>query len=335
MSGPNGRVGVVVLTYDRRADVLRTVERLRALPSAPPLVVVDNGSPDGTFEALTARFPDLDVVPLRENRGAAGRNAGVARLDTPYVAFCDDDTWWAPGMLGRAADVLDAHPTLALVTGTVLVEPGARVDPTCAEMADSPLDAPAGLPGRPVLGFLCAASVVRRRAFLDAGGFEPRFFLGGEEALLAIDLAARGWALTYVDDVIVHHEPSARRDSRRRRRLLLRNALWCAWLRRPLVSALRVTARLVRAHVRDPDLIPALAAALVGARWAAAHRRVVPREVERGLRALDAQWRPSSAGRRPFLYMRRPLAGVLRRRARPEPAARTPTEPAAHRSRAP
>ena len=67
-----------------------------------------------------------------------------------------------------------------------------------------------------VLGFLAGASVVRRHAVLDVGGFEPRFFLGGEEQLLAIDLRAAGWCLAYVDDVVVHHHPSPRRDIGRR-----------------------------------------------------------------------------------------------------------------------
>jgi GT2 family glycosyltransferase len=141
-----------------------------------------------------------------------------------------------------------------------------------------------------VLGFLCAASMVRRQPFIDVGGFEPRFFLGGEEQLLAIDLAAAGFVLAYIEDVVVHHEPSAQRDSAGRRRSLLRNALWCAWLRRPVTSALRVTATLVLAHRRDPVLRPALRQALGGLPWVLRHRRRVPKEVERELRLLDARW---------------------------------------------
>jgi GT2 family glycosyltransferase len=129
--------------------------------------------------------------------------------------------------------------------------------------------------------------MVRRRAFLRVGGFEPRLFLGGEEHLLAIDLAAAGFALAYVDDVIVHHHPSTQREAGRRRRLLLRNALWCAWLRRPAPAALRLTLALVCKRRRDPALVPALAAALAGMLWIIRHRRVVPRDVERSLRTLE------------------------------------------------
>jgi GT2 family glycosyltransferase len=284
------RVGVVVLTHDRPQELERTLGRMRALPEQPRLIVVDNAGSVST--ALIRRFPGVELLRLPRNLGAAGRNAGVALLRTPYVAFCDDDTWWAPGALRRAADLLDEHPPLAVVTGKVLVGLGARLDPTCALMAQSPLRGAPGLPGRSVLGFRCAATMVRRRAFQRVGGFEPRFFLGGEEQLLAIDLAAAGFALAYVDDVVVHHHPSPRRERARRRRLL-RNALWCAWLRRPATTALRTTWAIARAHLGDPALAPALASALAGTPWIVRRRRVVPLEVEERLCVLE---RPARHG---------------------------------------
>jgi len=116
---------VVVITATRRDEVLRAPDRLSALPERPHVVVVDNGSTDGTAEAVRTAFPLVQLVASPENLGAVGRNVGVARLDTPYVAFCDDDTWWDSGSLRAAADVLDAHPRLAVVTARILVEPPA------------------------------------------------------------------------------------------------------------------------------------------------------------------------------------------------------------------
>jgi GT2 family glycosyltransferase len=285
MRESDARVGVVLLTHNRPRELARTLERMLALPERPPVVVVDNGAT--IADDLTAHFPGIEVVRLPRNLGAAGRNAGAAMLTTPYVAFCDDDSWWAPGALDHAADLLDDDPRLGLVTGKVLVGSEERIDPTCTEMARSPLPASPGLPGPAVLGFLCAATVVRRRMFLRVGGFEPRFFLGGEEALLAIDVAAAGYTLAYVENIVVHHHPSMRRENRRRQRLLLRNALWCAWLRRPAPRALRLTLAMTRAHLGDPELTPALASALAGAPWVVRRRRVVPPEIERGLRTLE------------------------------------------------
>jgi GT2 family glycosyltransferase len=280
-------VGVVVLTHNRMADLAVTLAAMCALAERPRLVVVDNASRDGTSELVRTRFPDVELVRLERNAGAAGRNAGVARLDTTYVAFCDDDAWWAPGSLASAAAMLDAHPALGLVCGRVLVGKEARIDAASAAMAASPLPPTPGLPGRPILGFLCAASMLRREVFVGVGGFEPRFFLGGEEELLALDLAAAGWALAYVPDVVVHHHPSPRRDSTGRRSLLLRNALWVAWLRLRMPAALRRSlAVLDRTHSRREQL-GAVVAALVAAPWILRRRRVVPVYIEEALRGLD------------------------------------------------
>jgi GT2 family glycosyltransferase len=154
-------------------------------------------------------------------------------------------------------------------------------------MARSPLPRVPGVPGTPILGFLAGASIVRRSAFLAAGGFEPRLFLGGEEALIAIDLAVRGWHMAYVPELIVHHHPSRVRDAGARRRLLMRNALWLAWLRRPLPVALRETLRLARTCRFDNAVLAAFGDAARGLGWVSAHRRVVPHDVEEALRLVE------------------------------------------------
>jgi GT2 family glycosyltransferase len=203
------------------------------------------------------------------------------------VALCDDDTWWASGSIRRAADALDAHRSIAIVTARVLVGPEEREDPTSAEMAQSPLSRPAGFPGPAILGFLAGASMIRRDAFLGVGGFEPNFFLGGEEALVAYDLAEAGWAMMYLPTAVVHHHPSRLRDSPARRRLLLRNALWVTWLRRPFGSVWRETKNAL-AHVWfDPGLRPAVVEALRGVGWILRRRRKLSTRVESEIRLLE------------------------------------------------
>ena len=122
-----------------------------------------------------------------------------------------------------AADLLDAYPHVAVLSARVLVGPEQREDPACAIMAASPLPS-AGLPGPALLGFLAGAAAMRRAAFLQAGGYEPRLFLGGEEALLTLDLVTRGWQVAYAPQLTVHHYPSTVRDGEGRRHCLVRNA---------------------------------------------------------------------------------------------------------------
>src|SRR5829696_4519460 len=208
----NATVSAVMITRDRRAEATRAVERLLRLPDAPPVIVVDNASSDGTPRALAGLDDRVRVVALHRNAGAAGRNVGVEVASTPYVAFVDDDSGWAPGALGLAGELLRSSPPLAVVAARVMVgEPG-RPDPTCLAMAASRLPAEARLPGPPVLGFISCGAVVRRDAFRAVGGFDERYGVGGEELPLAIELARHGWKLAYVDDVVAHHWPSPIRD---------------------------------------------------------------------------------------------------------------------------
>jgi GT2 family glycosyltransferase len=273
------RISVVVLTHNRAAELARTLTHTLALPERPAVIVVDNGSSDGTPEMVSARFPEARLIRLAENYGAAARNLGARSARTPYVAFCDDDTCWAPGSLAFAERLLAEHPRVAALSARVLVGVDERQDPACAAMAASPLPS-AGLPGRAVVGFLAGASVFRREAFLQGGGYEPRFFIGGEEALLAYDLLARGWHIVYNDRLTVHHHPSSYRDARGRRRLLARNALWVAWLRRPLPAALGRTLRVMWSGLPDRAAIAGCVDALRGLPWVLRNRRVIPPHVE-------------------------------------------------------
>ncbi|MFC0007684.1 glycosyltransferase family 2 protein [Micromonospora siamensis] len=273
-------VTVVVATRNRRHQLLETLTR-----HAAPVIVVDNGSTDGTPAAVRAEFPEIRVIELGRNAGAgAARNAGVDATDTPFVAFADDDSYWAPGALDRAADLLRAHPGTALLAARVLVGPDRRLDPICPAMAAAPLGTAPGAPGPTVLGFLGCAVVLRREAYRRVGGFTERLGTYGEEALLAMDLAAAGWNLAYAPELVAHHLPQPDgRDPGARARVEARNRLLTAALRRP---GRVVLGEMVRAW-RAPRQRAALVDAARELGWALRHRRPLPSGVERNLATLE------------------------------------------------
>lgn len=157
-------VTVVIATHNRADELTGTLERLRALPERPPVIVVDNASGDGTVERVRASHPWVSVIALVRNLGAAGRNVGVRQASTPYVALSDDDSWWSAGALPRATALLDEHPDVGLVAAHILVGPNHRPDPTCLLMRDSRLPAMNGVPGARSSGFSPAprSSAARR-----------------------------------------------------------------------------------------------------------------------------------------------------------------------------
>ncbi|MBC7278822.1 glycosyltransferase [Nocardioides sp.] len=284
-------VTVVVITRNRWPDLRESLPRHRC-----PVILLDNGSEDGTPAHVRASFPDIDVIELGSNFGAVARNMGVERATTPYVAFADDDSWWSPGALSSAALTLDSYPRLAVLAARVLVGKDERPDPLCAAMEASPLGTEPDLPGPSVLGFLACGAIVRRDAFLAAGGFDEVVFFGGEEERLALDLASQGLGLAYVDDVVARHRPSPGRDRAERLARGERNRLLTAVMRRPWPVVARQMLRAMRQG--DPGLrgvlraVPALPRALRA-------RRPVDRQVEAARRLVDTAPSLGAASRRP------------------------------------
>jgi GT2 family glycosyltransferase len=283
---PAPAIPVVIVTRDRRERLLSTLGRLAALPERPSVVVVDNGSRDGTVAALRARHRDVEVHALDRDHGAAARNVALRALDAPYVALCDDDSWWAPGALERAARAMDAAPRVAVLAARVLVGDEERLDPACELMAASPMPPAADLPWPRVLGFVACGAVVRREAVLAVGGFDRHYGIGGEENHLALNLAAAGWWLAYAADVVAHHHPGARgRRQPWRRARTARNDLWTTWLHRSAPTAARRSAAILAAAGATAPL--ALVAALRGVPWVLRSRRPLPPAIERELRLVE------------------------------------------------
>jgi GT2 family glycosyltransferase len=272
---------VVVVSHNRRDELLASLPRHEA-----PVILVDNGSSDQTATAVRAALPQVRVVELERNVGAAARTVGLRLASTPFVAFADDDSWWAPGALAAAAEMLRAHPRLAVLSARILVGEDERLDPICALMANSALGREPDLPGPSILGFIACAAAVRVQAFAEVGGFDDVVRFPGEEERVALDLEARGWAMAYVEELVVHHHPSPRRHSpAARQAAVTRSSVLTAVMRRPWASVRREVATALRAGSPGRKgvvtALPDLPAAL-------RRRRPVPPSLEDRVRRLQA-----------------------------------------------
>lgn len=280
------RLSVVIATHNRRASLLAALARLAVLPERPHVVVVDNASTDGTADAVSACQPDVHVVSAGRDLGCAGRTVAAGLVDSEYVAFCDEESGWAPGALTRAAAVLDTHPHVGLVAASVLVGTPGELHPDSVAMSRSPLPPHPDEPGVPVLGFVGVAAVVRRSAYLEVGGSHRCYGGAGEDRLLAIDLLSAGWHVTYVDQIVALHCPDPEQPVSPDAVPRLRNDLWTAWLRLPFAEACRTSLRLLRPHWRDGAGIRAVLQASAGAGWVRRERRPVGPDIVDSLRLL-------------------------------------------------
>jgi GT2 family glycosyltransferase len=281
----------VIASRDRCTELIPVIERLLDTTSCP-IILVDNASQDDsvkTAERLIPRSANrLQVVALSDNLGAVGRNVGVAESRTPYVAFCDDDSWWDPDATSIAEALFGEHPTVALLAGRTEVWPERRDDPLVAMLAASPLGRDPALPGPSILGFLACSAMVRKVAFEGVGGFSPLLHFRGEERLLSWDLAANGWDLCFCPELIAHHQPSrVRPTSSEQNARSLRNDVLTTWLRRPLPQCTGAAARLARAAVSDVAHAKAFGEAMRLLPKVVRERRTLPDDIEQSVRLLD------------------------------------------------
>jgi GT2 family glycosyltransferase len=120
-------LSIIIVSFNARADLERCLDSLREHPPAMPheVIVVDNGSSDGSAEAARRR-PDIQVIAMAGNRGfAAANNAGIRASTGASLLLLNSDTIVPAGAIDRLLAALDAHPDAA-AAGPRLVDAQGR-----------------------------------------------------------------------------------------------------------------------------------------------------------------------------------------------------------------
>jgi N-acetylglucosaminyl-diphospho-decaprenol L-rhamnosyltransferase len=225
--------GAVVVNYESGEDLLRCVDSLLADTSAgvPDVVVVDNGSRDGSVARLRATRPEVAVVEAGGNLGyAAAANLGIAHTDRPVVAVCNADLVVTPGTAAALLARFDAEPDVAAVGPAVVnpdgsYYPSARSEPAIGTAVGHALfgvfrpenrfsrryrqlGADPTLP-RDVDWLSGAAIWLRRGALQSVGGWDDGYFMYMEDLDLCWRLRRLGWRVVYEPAGRVVHEQGA------------------------------------------------------------------------------------------------------------------------------
>ena len=180
-------VSVLVPTYERRDGVCLAVRSVFAQRYTDwELIVVDDGSTDGTDRALQAFGPRLRYL-WQENRGvSAARNAGLQLARGEIVAFLDSDDRWLPDHLETVVAMLEREPEAVL----------ASTSPQYSIAGREPVSAARLVNAVPRIFVACeightSGVAVRRSALVAAGAFDERLIVG-EDTELLVRLALRG-----------------------------------------------------------------------------------------------------------------------------------------------
>jgi GT2 family glycosyltransferase len=199
-------ITVVVPSHERRDWLRRCLTAIADLPERPAVVVVDNGSNDGTAGMVAHEFPQVRMLRRQPNPTWEAFNAGVAAASTPIVALAEVDSGWVPGSLERGVKLMREYNRLAVIAARTLVGPKRVTDPMSEHLSSASRGVENDLPGPSVQGFRSSSAILRRDAFLAVGGFDPAARATGPERRLAYDLARAGWGLAYCQDIVCTSE---------------------------------------------------------------------------------------------------------------------------------
>jgi N-acetylglucosaminyl-diphospho-decaprenol L-rhamnosyltransferase len=221
MDGPAPRWAAVVVNFESGPLLVECVRSLVADDGAgaPELVVVDNGSSDGSVAALRAEFPDVAVVDPGGNVGyATAANRGIAATTAPVVAVSNVDLVVDEGTGPALVARFDVEPDLAALGPAVFnldgsQYPSARAHASLADAAGHAflgrlfprnrftrryreLDADWAR-SRDVDWVSGACMVLRRSAVDSVGGWDERYFMYVEDLDLCWRLRRLGWRVAY------------------------------------------------------------------------------------------------------------------------------------------
>jgi glycosyltransferase involved in cell wall biosynthesis len=226
-------VSVLITTRNRRAIVEKAVESILAQENVHVTVhVYDDCSSDDTFQHVRTHFRQVHIVRAsRHSERLVLRNTGMRTITSDFVLMLDDDCYFTdPMTLRTAMDVFSAIHHTAVVC-IPLVEPFRKRPDNYAWCTARRGD---------LMGsFLAGASIFRREAYWQVGGYCEQLVHHHEESDLGIRLLDAGWRFVYAGGVPLVHTLDMQRVRTRQVRWYARNAIVVPYLNYPSYYCLR------------------------------------------------------------------------------------------------
>jgi GT2 family glycosyltransferase len=198
-------ISVIIVNWNRIDNILSSIRRLLRLKAIRfEIIVVDNGSTDGSAEVL-ARIDGITLIQLPENLGpATARNLAIDSARGRYLFFLDSDASITGRSLRRLADRMSQDPSIGVIGCRIVNHSTQEIDQWIyAESVRSHSRREFD-----TYSFSAAGALVRAEALAEAGRFWEDLFIYNEETDLSIRILKAGYRIIYFPDALVYHAPS-------------------------------------------------------------------------------------------------------------------------------
>jgi GT2 family glycosyltransferase len=228
-------ITILIITWNRKEDILETLHSIyeQAYQNFE-IIVVDNGSNDGTVDTLSQAYPGVKVVSLDRNMGVSvGRNAGIAIAQGEMILCLDSDASLGRDTLNNMICRFQAEPRVGVINSKIV------------NAYTKTLDGPGWVYSskqkaqqhKEFLSFSFSegGAAIRREVFDQVGLFWDYLFFGCEGQEFSLRVWDAGYKILYYPDAIIYHRssPSARVKGKDRDCHILMNSLCIYFVRYP------------------------------------------------------------------------------------------------------
>ena len=224
------KLSIIIVSWNVGEDLLRCLESIKENRPCERFetIVIDNGSTDGTVEAVRKSFPEVVIIVNDENRGfAAANNQGIVQSKGEYVLLLNPDTIVHSGAMDTLIGFMDSHPDIGVCGPKLLNEDGStqrsvRRLPTFRAvlyrhtifkltglfreqynkwmMKDFTYDCQ-----KEVFQLMGAALLIRQSVIDQVGLMDENFFMYYEEVDLCYRIKQAGWHITFIPKAVITH----------------------------------------------------------------------------------------------------------------------------------
>lgn len=290
----NPLFSIITLNWNRREDLDRTLRLILQQTYRPAeIIVVDNGSTDGSVEHVAKEFQSVRLISLRENTGVEGYNEGIRSAKGDYILLIDNDMdLLQQDTLEKTLGYFEADPKLGAVALQVRLEDRTKLSPNNPKFWKERGDE---VRGYPCSTFDGGGVAFRSSVLKQTGLYTPEFFVYHSEVDLSTRIWDAGFEIRYFPGIAVSHRHSpVSRNPETHTFYATRNYLWYVWIYYPismgLFETLHFTQRSFFQNFRGGKSLAAwvrgLFAAVFGWPRASHHRRPVKAETIRWMQQL-------------------------------------------------